>query len=253
MFNKITLTSIFSLLSLSALAQSTTPQSHSDIEVTAVVDAGCFLTADNINFGVIMMPLQNQSAQSQINVKCSKNANLILSISYNPSAISQDIYTAVADPIYTTRYNFKLYKNGVPISSNSIDMYCHSELKGGSVHFATSQAEILYFGEDKYNDWVKDTWNICSGVNLNLTTLSNLGAGANGALVGVAKGETIIYTLETPSDSSKVWNAQNTYSFISNGENQTIPMKANIKSSNNPTYRISPDTYTDSLSVILTY
>lgn len=65
---------VFSSLSMSAFAQNTsTPKFNSDIEVKAVVDAGCFLTAENINFGVLQMPLQDQSASSNIQIKCSKN------------------------------------------------------------------------------------------------------------------------------------------------------------------------------------
>lgn len=47
---------ILSSMSGVTIAQ-TIPNSSSDIKVNADVDAGCFLTADNINFGILMMPI----------------------------------------------------------------------------------------------------------------------------------------------------------------------------------------------------
>ena len=43
---------------MSAFAQGVSfPNANQDFKVSAVVDSGCFLTAENINFGVLMMPL----------------------------------------------------------------------------------------------------------------------------------------------------------------------------------------------------
>ncbi len=50
------------------------------LEVNAKVDPGCFLEAENVNFGVLPMPLNNTSAQSKITVKCSRNTQLNISI-----------------------------------------------------------------------------------------------------------------------------------------------------------------------------
>lgn len=55
-------------------------QENSSIDVSAKVEPGCFLDAEDINFGVLQMPLIDSAAQSNIKIKCSKDTNLMFHI-----------------------------------------------------------------------------------------------------------------------------------------------------------------------------
>lgn len=240
-------------LSSSAFAQSATPQSNSNLEVKAVVDAGCFLTADNINFGILMMPLTNQVATSNIQVKCSKGVNLKFNMQYGANDSGSGGYSVVRQEgnSSSTVETARLYKDGVGFSNNSIDIQCRGDKKG-YVYLYHSVAMTSLFGT---NGSVIDKWNLCvtNGVRVNRTTIANMGSTGYGILSGLSSGESIKYFMETPTSSSTVWNLSNSYQILSTGEYQTIQMKANIKSENNVTHRMTPDTYQSSLIVVLTY
>lgn len=222
---------------------------NSDIKVKATINAGCLLTTENINFGVLSMPISNQSTTSNMQVKCSKGVASIIQISYTPNgAISTANYTAT-EVTFNGATHYKLYKDGVGVTGSSIDIACNAL---SQVFFYNQGTQNLY-GVQGQVSWVPDTWNICSGVKINTTTLSNLGTKSEGVLTGIAKGDKVIYSLEVPNSSGQTWNVQNKYSFTTTGDTQTIPMKANVKSAGNPTNRLAPDTYQDILTVVLTY
>lgn len=260
---------ILSTLSLSAFAQDTSiPKFNSDIEVTAVVDAGCFLTAQNLNFGVIQMPISSQSTTAPINLKCSKNVNLKIGIAYdnNINLSSSTITYSIHPTVDKDAQWIFLYENGKRLTSLRQDASCRSNSPGKILVWSEQAAKILgYTGDynslEKYNlstPMLVDTNNYCSGNRFNIANLEKDiglygGVKENGSLMGLIKGENILYSLELPGNSSKKWSISNTYAMISNGDDQQIQMKANITSSGNPTHRLSPDTYQDTLTVVLTY
>ncbi len=235
-------------------------QANSQIDVSANVDPGCFLSADNINFGVLNTPITNQSAQGNMKVHCSKNAILNIDIQYGGKygGVGAGAYTGVITRTSTfsgNTYNqdVKIYLNNEPISNNSYDFHCsiHSP---GKVYIYSEAAKIMYGSNTML--WQNDPKKLCasSGI-MNMATLNNWEAGFDyGMLSGAANGEEIRYNLEMPNDSSKVWSKGfNTYNIVATGVEENILMKANIKSINNPTYRMTPDIYSDTLTAIITY
>lgn len=244
---------ILSVLSISAFAQDTsTPKFNSDIEVKAVVDAGCFLTAENINFGVLQMPLQDQSASSNINVKCSKGANLQLAIAYNSQGkVSSGGDYTVQMYISSSTFEYaRIYKDGKPISS-TYDFTCQST-SPNQVYLKTTEMQSL-LNASATNSYIPDQWGICSGARANYdAVIAAISGGAGGALSGLFSSEQINYFLTVPN-SNNTWGGNTQYELLATGVEQTIPMKANIKSADNPTYRMTPDTYQSTLTVVLTY
>ena len=58
-------------------------QENSSIDVSAKIEPGCFIEADNINFGNLNMPLSNQTSMSNMRIQCSKGANISIAIYYS--------------------------------------------------------------------------------------------------------------------------------------------------------------------------
>lgn len=256
---KIIITCILSAMSISYAQEK---NKNTDIKVNADVDAGCFLTANNINFGILMMPLNDVSAQSNINVKCSKNTSLKLDIYYDFSGGIVDpskgnyTYKSVGEGVWEgyNYTNYKIYLDGVAISSGSRDFGCrNSGVK--EINILNMQTATLFgYSSTGYNDNSVDM-PLCNGQVINSTTFNKIANNAmpdTGVLKGVSSGEQIIYFLEVPEDNSKKWSINN-YQIISSGVEQNIPMKANIKRADNPKYRMTPDMYSSTLTVVLSY
>ena len=254
MSKKLTSLLALSIMSLSAVAQ-VTPV-NTNIDIKALIDPGCFLNADDINFGVLAMPITNQSASSNMRVLCSKDTNLSIEMVYGASSGGGSVsgtFTAVEKSRNTNEKSYQIYKDGVKYTqapTDSYDIKCETNDK---VIVNNKEIADLYKVEYTAVKWVPDTGNICSGKYINTKTLADLGVPSQGKLTGITSGEQIVYSLEVPNSSTKVWNSTNKYPIVATGVEQSIPMKANIKSSENPTYRMSPDMYRSILTVVLTY
>lgn len=238
--------SVLSLFSVASFAQSSNPQSNSDLEVTAVVEAGCDLSAENINFGVLMMPLSDQSAQSKLAVKCSKNAPYNIGVAFSDTDISGSSEIRIVP-----QYNGYHYIGDRVVLSNTY-FECNSSMNG-QVHFWT-QEDMASLGLTWTGiNWNPDTLSLCNNDGtVNQTTLSSLGYGSAGILKGMSAGEQIVYTISHPTDGT-TWNLSNTFSSNGNGDIQNIVLKANIAKNGNPTHRMTPDTYQSTLTVKLIY
>lgn len=251
MNKKILTLAILGSLSTGSFAQD--PR-NSDIKVTAKIDPGCFIEAENINFGVLMMPLTDNRAQSNITVKCSKDTQMSLSILYGNVSNSSGTNSRYTINQVSSVLS-KIYLDGQPISKSNDDIYCASWMGSGSsvghggVAFSN---EALPLFENAKSGWQNDLWGICSpnGVNNSYVIKSQIEIGA---LKGLVNNEVIKYSLELPNQSSTIWDSNNKYYVKASGEQQTIPMKANIKKTENPTHRLSPDNYQDTLTVVLNY
>lgn len=257
MSKKLTSLLALSIMSLSAVAQVTSV--NTNIDIKALIDPGCFLNADDINFGVLAMPITNQSASSNMRVLCSKDTNLSIEMVYGASSGGGSVsgkFTAVRSGYAThpsdgsiLSASYIIYKDDVRYTASGIDISCSYS---GEFYFYKKEISDLY--KVGYpGKWHPDTGNICSGTNLNTETVAAFGVPSQGKLTGITKGEQIVYSLELPNSSTKVWNSTNKYPIVATGVEQSIPMKANIKSSENPTYRMSPDMYSSILTVVLTY
>lgn len=242
MKNKIITLTILSSLSLSVCAQNS---NTSNIEVSADVNAGCNLTAGDINFGILMMPLTNQSSQSNLNIKCSNNAAYEISIAFGQSSSSGGDITILP------QYKKSVYLGDRVVLSDNI-MYECRKTELNKVHF-WGAADANKLGINWIDNWNIDTVGLCnSDGTANTVTLGNLGYGSSGFLTGISSGENIIYSLEHPTNSNP-WTGANKYESVGNGEEQVVAMKANIKSADNPKHRMTPDIYQSTLTVSLIY
>lgn len=236
--------------SLGANAQAT---NTGTMEINAVIDAGCFLTANNINFGILQMPLSNQNASSEMTVKCSNNAPYQIKIGYGNTVSSgtSGTYTSqVTKNDISQGYTYqdvKLYKDNVPISSAFLDIECYGAYPNKVFFYTIEAAQIYGVNNTGWND-IPD---VCTSNNtFNTSSLANLGGSSIGSLTGLYNGEQIAFEILNPSNQN--W-ASNSYSANGNGLEQKIILKAQIKKENSPTHRLSADTYQSNVTVQLTY
>lgn len=251
MNKKITSLILLPIISLGAQAQ-VVSEKNENIEIKAVINPGCFLNADDINFGILSMPITNQSASSNMRVLCSKNTDLSIEIVYGASTSggqTSGTFTAVLKNSNAANH-YKINKDGVAYTKWNTDVSCSPTL-GMQVY--SQEIANLYNVTYVAGAWQPDVANICSGKNINTSTLASLGIPSQGKLTGLSNGEQIAFSIEVPNNSTQVWNSTNKYPIITTGIEQSIPMKANIKSSENPTHRMSPDIYQSILTVVVTY
>ena len=234
------------ILGATSFAQTTT----NDLEVKAIVDAGCFLTANDINFGTLQMPLSNQNSSSDMKIKCSNNASYNIQINYGANAQASSRYTFVVTDTNKYLQFVKLYKDGVPISTDS-DIACDVSLDNHA-YFNTAEAAAL-FNVSSLHNYVPVN-GLCLGTNSSTlfqqNGLNQLSGNSIGFLSGLSSGEKIAFEILNPNNQN--W-AYNKYSAIANGTEQNIPLKAQIKKENSPTHRLSADTYQSNVTVQLTY
>ena len=240
------------LFSVNSFAQSSS-QSNSNIDIKVSVDAGCFINVNNINFGALMIPLTTQTATSEMSVLCSKNSNYTIGVSYSATGAASTSYTGSLATNGSGGSSYYISdSNGNPnnqpytlwvqcFNNGTFSLYTGDSALFRSIYGINSSVNV-------YNS-VPDTYSICNGSSLNMTTLSGY---STGKLTGINKNEIIQYTLELPGATS-VWNTSNKYTGKGTGENQTIPMKAKINTSGSPTHMLSPDNYIDTLTVLLAY
>ena len=250
---------ILGSLSTGAFAQD--PR-NSDIKVTVDIHAGCDLTADNINFGVLMMPLSDSTAQANMNVKCSKGANLEIAINYSENASSSSNSNYRIEKILSS---YGKEGDVVAIFDTNDEnplayLYCHINpynegwMGVSGVEFREGVINSLGLSNNIISVWQPDTYGACmktaEGLKVNFDFIRG---NSIGALTGLTSGEQIKYSLSLPGNDSQIWNNSSKHSVLATGDNQAIPMKANIKRADNGTHRMTPDTYQSILTVVLTY
>lgn len=232
---------------------------NSDIKVNAKVDAGCFLDAENINFGVLQMPLQDQTASANMRLHCSKGSPLSISIRYGNLSTSGNLLTGItfADWVNTNGKEHdwqKVYKDGKAISSQSFDLYCHQAKPNEIGINSVEMAKFINLNKTEAGTtWIQDTAGVCtSGSKINKTQAIVFMSGIVdvGSLKGMGGYEQINFYLEKPQTTNK-WSSD--YLITSTGVEQVVPMKASIKRADNVTHRMTPDTYQSVLTVVLTY
>lgn len=255
MKNNLSLTVLTTLL----VSMNSYAQPNSSLDVKAKINSGCFLEADNINFGILMTPIADQSSLSNMMVLCSKNTQLTIAIDYsNKNTSGTGQLTAEKHFIFGPEsITYVLKENNKYISNQhtttyGYDIWCHKTL---GVAFKTLEIATAFgYSTSEGTSWRNDTLGACIGSNINKENLNNISLNStpSGYLLGISSNEQINYSVSIPSNSI-IWNTTNKLNIVSTGEQQTIPMKANIKKADNPSYRMTPDTYQSTLTILLTY
>lgn len=237
-------------------------QSNSNLDLSVETVAGCYLSAKDINFGVLVVPLIDHITSSSMEIKCSMGASYTVDLSYGGvygSGVGGGggksysmLYNGTNEADYADKgglSSYRFFDPDVPSYINFVDCYGNGSYQVSSNSKKYGVNKCVLNDEGKY---VPLGWSV--SWNNKTRQYFNQGTGYNyGLLTGIKSGEQIKYYVVVPN-STKVWNlGVEKYSSVGNGEVQIIPMKTKIDRADNPTHRLSADTYQDIMSVILTY
>lgn len=257
--NKKIYLAVMSMLWISsAVAQSNITN---DFNTSASIESYCKIETQDINFGVVNLPLTAQSANSQMNILCSNSTAYKIDLSYG------GVYGSGTGMGNNKDYSYKVNSNVIEgwnrfdIIENNINigyLSCSKSLGSNYVVFTPEVAKL--YGTDWRNGTIMtDKFNACdvNSRSINAVTFSNLGkiaAYSYGVMNGSFNGDKLAYSIENPSDSSKIWNnGISSYEAIGIGSSQTINMNAKIVPESSSSSYIAADTYLDIVVATITY
>lgn len=230
-----------------------------NLKTTAKIENFCNIVANDVNFGVVNLPVTAQTASSEMSVLCSNNTpykiNILAGIS--SSGLGPGTYTYVIT--HNTNYNqgVKVYKNGVAISSAGMDIYCASE----NIYFKSAEAISFYGMEGGKIDMPYNSnyqkYDLCASNFMYASAFNQIAADnatrARG-MKGAAKGDVLGYKITLPNDSTKIWiKGMNEYSAKGTGSLQKITVNAQILPEDSSSKYVAEDIYVDTLTAEVSY
>jgi spore coat protein U-like protein len=251
----IIMSSLMVMISITLQSSSYAASSSASNQATATVAAVCTISAQNLNFGNLVLPLSAQSASTNMTVLCSKNHSYTVGMAYGgvygqgqsqtPTSASVASYCATSttdDGGYYTLYN-AYNASGSQVASvygaYTLGLISISTLKPGQCASPTTAGKTLTSSDGKYGP-----------LTFNAVTV----AYAYGKMIGVAKGDNVAYSIQVPGNPGQVWNTgENNYTSTGTGSNQTIPVVGTLvpaqSSGNYPT----PDYYMDTVTATVSF
>lgn len=230
-------------------------------KATATLASTCTISASSVSFGSLILPVVNQSATSQLNLLCNKQANYTIELAYG------GVYGSGNSP---TGYTMGYYA-GNPTSGNAVlyNIFDSTGTKAGTLGcYLSGGVQIIgnglntVFGYTTYNsnNMYSNTNGTCNDSThtprdwvgaYNATGTQSVGTGVAydyGMITGAAKGNQLAYSIEVPGNPSKVWNKGiNNYTGTGTGTTQSIPVKATLIPSKTSYQYPSPDLYSDTV------
>lgn len=224
-------------------------------QATATVSAVCTISAQNLNFGNLVLPLSAQSASTSMSVLCSKNHSYTVGLAYGgvygqgqsqtPTSASVSSYCATSttdDNGYYTLYN-AYNASGTQVASvygaYALGLISSSTLQPGQCIAPTAAGQTLTSSDGKYGP-----------LTFNPVTV----AYAYGKMIGVSHGDNVAYSIQVPGNPGQVWNAgENNYTATGTGGTQTIPVVGTIVPAQSGGNYPTPDYYLDTVTATVSF
>lgn len=238
---------LLSAISLSLGIIAHAGESVGEVKSTATMQSTCSIEAESINFGVVASPLMMQTANSEMNLKCSNATAYTVDLTYG------GIYGQGQDINYTFAFSSsgsggRAYRI---LNSEGVQVGSIACLTNGTVQFYTAETAKLY-GATQTDKPISDKYGACTGSTPNPLSFSS--SYDYGVMTGISKGDSLAYSIAVPGDSNKVWNkGKNSYSSTGNGDIQTISMNAKIVPDKSASKYPAPDMYLDTVTAIISY
>jgi spore coat protein U-like protein len=214
-----------------SLALSQSVQAGSSLanpKATAVIASSCQISAQNLAFGNLVLPVSAQTASSNMTVLCSKNAPYTVGLAYG------GVYGTGASGNYWMVMSYM--NNGSLICQPYKVIYEYN-----------SSGTIINSGCQ--NNFPSGTTYDSSNGHYNVGTVYNYGK-----MFGVAKGDSIGYSIAVPNNPSQVWNTGNyTYAGTGTGASQTLPIKGTLVPAQSSSNYPSPDSYIDTVTATVNF
>jgi spore coat protein U-like protein len=195
-------------------------------KTTATLAATCTISAQNVNFGAISLPVGAQSASSQMSVQCSNKAPYTISLAYGGiygQGVGSGTFTQTGGP-----------SQNYLIPSSGGMYYC--------TYTGTVNGQSYTIGDHVLNG--------CPA-----TRVEQVGtAYSYGKIVGTISGDSIGYSIQVPNNPGTVWNnGVNNYSSTGTGSTQNIPIVATLIPSQTTNQYPTADNYTDIITATINY
>lgn len=204
-----------------AHAQSNT--STKATKATASLIASCQISAQNANFGSLVLPLSAQSTTANLSVLCNKGASYTIDMTYGG-----------------------VYGQGYPGS----EVYYYT---GGQC----DPTHSMMFGYDVVTGARNDV--VCSIPTGSVQGTDGgyyTGAPVSynyGKMMGAAKGDNIAYTIEVPGKPGVAWNTTNKYTAVGTGVAVSVPVKTTLVPNQSGRNYPIPDVYSDTVTTKITF
>lgn len=252
----------------------------------------CLINANDINFGVVSLPLSQQSSSSEMKIRCSNKVAYKVDLTYGgkyftPGSVNTDGIVSYKQSYHVeneagVRYGYRLFKNDNPLSMGDVitqdglttalnlgftvnelgdmnygDIYCNSTLPGKIGYRTSEAATLLNLEPNKKNTWITDSSGFCSGGRINKSVFVSKFGNVNleiGLMKGAVKGDRLAYKITLPSDSSKVWSkGVNAYNATGTGVEQNVIINSIILPASSSSLYVSQDVYLDNVTAEISY
>jgi spore coat protein U-like protein len=226
---KMGLLILASVSTLNAFAQ-TAPSGSvtTSAKATATLAATCTIATQNVNFGQVILPVSSQSATSNMNVVCSKNAPYTIALAYGG--------------VYGTSQNIS-----APYQNYGVYKYIQG---GQALYWVCQYRATASDGETATNTSISGSAQ-CPATNGTQTFSVSY---AYGKIIGAAQGDSIGYSIQVPNNPSQVWNTGNySYTSTGTGSSQSIPVVATLIPAQTTNKYPIADTYLDVVTATVSY
>lgn len=221
---KIITALVIAFASSAVLADNSTTK----FQASSKLSATCSMSAVNMNVGLFLLPLSAQYFGGSISLLCSRETPYTIDLAYGG-----------------------VYGQGG--SSN-----------GNYWQFIKSDSMALYGLYSSNGNLLNSTWISFSSQNelsniFQCTVVGNKCLTGNpsysyGIMKGVAKGDSVAYSIFVPGDSSKVWNAgKNSYSGTGTGNQEQVTFQGRIMPAQSGSAYPTPDFYMDTVTASIKY
>lgn len=209
--------------------------SSASTQATATLSSSCTITAQNLSFGNLTLPLSAQTASANMNVLCSKNHAYTIGLAYG------GVYGQ------GTGYDYYIQTGYTYVNENN-QYYTYNEYTPGGTLITTINIQNSIYSND----------GVPSGATQVSSTkwVSNTGSAAYnyGKMIGVSKGDSVAYSIQVPGQPGEIWNAGNSsYSATGNGTNQTIPVVGTLVPAQSGSNYPTPDSYIDTVTATVSF
>jgi spore coat protein U-like protein len=208
-------------------------------KASATLAATCTISAQNVNFGQVSLPVGAQSATSSMTIECNKGASYTIGLAYGGiygqgTNGGGDYWVHEGCPTTCTPYYNWYYEfNSAGTQINAVQL---ANDQGANIDLATENVPGA-------------TWNAATGTYVVGTTPY-----LYGMLIGASSGDKIAYSIQVPNNPSEVWNAgENNYSSSAIGSIQSIPVVATLVPGQTPEKYPTADTYIDTVTATIQY
>lgn len=275
--NKIVIASILALVGSSAIAQSSAKE---NFETSAKIENFCSIQANDVNFGVVSLPLTAQSANAQMRVLCTNNTPYKVDLHYGQYVSgeggSTDGYTIKhhsSDLTSSAYFIFNSSMIGIGLLSCGYgDLFGKVGIHNFAYAYMTEEESTRLTRLYGYptSGWYTDTKNLCTSDNtkegtkptgwvgaydaLGFQPLGGVGYSEFGSMSGAQKGDKLAYKVTLPNDSSKTWTkGLNSYNSTGIGTEQMITINAQIVPDKSSGTYVAQDVYIDNITAEVTY